>query len=165
MAFLTSQMFASSMIRVFSKFGTIRRSGPHPVRQFVGFSCCHFTCTPAVKHNRAKQMFELPSARTFIAGGNEFLFARFYDVYEGVQLVQLENSPIVSGVPDIHRRIVKTWKRHGIRCKHPTGRNAHIFSTKIFHLHFQRKSAYVLLIMLLIHINYTKGAARLMCSP
>jgi len=34
-------------------------------------------------------MFELPSARTFIAGGNEFLFARFYDVYEGVQLVQL----------------------------------------------------------------------------
>jgi hypothetical protein len=47
-------------------------------------------------------MFELPSARTFIAGGNEFLFARFYDVYEGVQLVQLENAPIVSGVPDMH---------------------------------------------------------------
>ena len=47
-------------------------------------------------------MFELPSARTFIAGGNEFLFARFYDVYEGVQLVQLENPPIVSGVPDMH---------------------------------------------------------------
>ena len=47
-------------------------------------------------------MFELPSARTFIAGGNEFLFARFYDVYEGVQLVQLESPPIVSGVPDMH---------------------------------------------------------------
>ena len=47
-------------------------------------------------------MFELPSARTFIAGGNEFLFARFYVVYEGVQLVQLENPPIVSGVPDMH---------------------------------------------------------------
>ena len=47
-------------------------------------------------------MFELPSARTFIAGGNEFLFARFYDVYEGVQLVQLENPPIVSGVPDMN---------------------------------------------------------------
>ena len=46
-------------------------------------------------------MFELPSARTFIAGGNEFLFARFYDVYEGVQLVQLESPPIVSGVPDM----------------------------------------------------------------
>ena len=47
-------------------------------------------------------MFELPSARTFIAGGNEFLFARFYDVYEGVQLVQLESPPIVSSVPDMH---------------------------------------------------------------
>ena len=47
-------------------------------------------------------MFELPSARTFIAGGNEFLFARFYDVYEGVQLVQLESPPIVSRVPDMH---------------------------------------------------------------
>ena len=47
-------------------------------------------------------MFELPSARTFIADGSEFLFARFYDVYEGVQLVQLESPPIVSGVPDMH---------------------------------------------------------------
>ena len=26
----------------------------------------------------------------------------FYDVYEGVQLVQLESPPIVSGVPDMH---------------------------------------------------------------
>ena len=47
-------------------------------------------------------MFELPSDQTFIAGGNEFLFARFYDVYEGVQLVQPESPPIVSGVPDMH---------------------------------------------------------------
>ena len=34
-------------------------------------------------------MSELPSAIFLIADGNEFLFARFYDVYEGVQLVQL----------------------------------------------------------------------------
>ena len=47
-------------------------------------------------------MFELPSARTFIAGGNEFLFARFYHVYEGVQLVLPESPPIVSGVSDMH---------------------------------------------------------------
>ena len=39
-------------------------------------------------------MFELPSAQTFIAGGNEFLFARFYDVYEGVQLVLPEVRPL-----------------------------------------------------------------------
>nr|DAS09707.1 MAG TPA: hypothetical protein [Caudoviricetes sp.] len=31
-----------------SKFGTIRRSGPHPVRQFVGFSCCTYL------HSRSK---------------------------------------------------------------------------------------------------------------
>ena len=54
------------------------------------------------KHNRAKQMSELSPALISIAGGNEFLFARFYDVYEGVQLVQLESPPIVSGVPDMH---------------------------------------------------------------
>ena len=47
-------------------------------------------------------MSELSPALISIAGGNEFLFARFYDVYEGVQLVQLENPPIVSGVPDMH---------------------------------------------------------------
>ena len=47
-------------------------------------------------------MSELSPALISIAGGNEFLFARFYDVYEGMQLVQLENPPIVSGVPDMH---------------------------------------------------------------
>ena len=71
-------------------------------------------------------MFELPSARTFIAGGNEFLFARFYDVYEGVQLVQLESPPIVSGVPDMHpsdsqnveetRNQMQTFRRK--KCSH-----------------------------------------------
>ena len=47
-------------------------------------------------------MSELSPALISIAGGNEFLFARFYDVYEGAQLVQLESPPIVSGVPDMH---------------------------------------------------------------
>ena len=37
-AFLTSRMFASSMIRVF-KFGALRGSCPHPGRQFVGLLC------------------------------------------------------------------------------------------------------------------------------
>ena len=83
-------------------------------------------------------MFELPSARTFIAGGNEFLFARFYDVYEGMQLVQLENPPIVSGVPDMHpsdsqnveetRNLMQTFSRK--KCTH--------FFQRMFHLHFQR---------------------------
>ena len=46
--------------------------------------------------------------------------------------------------------IVKTWKRHGIRCKHSAGRNAHIFLKRIFHLHFHMKSPSVFLIILLI---------------
>ena len=46
-------------------------------------------------------MFELPSALFLIADGNEFRFARFYIVYEGVQLGRLESPPIVSGVSDM----------------------------------------------------------------
>ena len=46
-------------------------------------------------------MFELPSALFLIADGNEFRFARFYIVYEGVQLGRLKSPPIVSGVPDM----------------------------------------------------------------
>ncbi len=41
-----------------------------------------------------------------------------------------------------HSGSVQTWKRHGIRCKHPAGRNAHIFLKRMFHLHFQLKSAW-----------------------
>ena len=46
-------------------------------------------------------MSELPSAIFLIADGNEFRFARFYIVYEGVQLGRLESPPIVSGVSDM----------------------------------------------------------------
>ena len=95
-------------------------------------------------------MSELSPALISIAGGNEFLFARFYHIYEGVQLVLPESPPIVSGVSDMPRRIVQTWKRHGIRCKHSTGRNAHIFLQRIFHLHFHMKSSSVFLVILLI---------------
>ena len=46
-------------------------------------------------------MSELSSALFLIADGNEFRFARFYIVYEGVQLGRLESPPIVFGVPDM----------------------------------------------------------------
>ena len=52
------------------------------------------------------------------------------------------------------RRIVQTWKRHGIRCRHSTGRNAHIFLQRIFHLHFHLKSPSVVLIILLINTKH-----------
>ena len=54
------------------------------------------------KHNRAKPMFELPSAIFLIADGNEFRFARFYIVCEEVPLGTPESPPIVSGVSDMH---------------------------------------------------------------
>ena len=46
-------------------------------------------------------MSELSSALFLIADGNEFRFARFYIVYEGVQLGRLESPSIVSGVSDM----------------------------------------------------------------
>ena len=52
------------------------------------------------KHNRAKPMFELPSAIFLIADGNEFRFARFYIVCEAVPLEALGNPLIVCGLPD-----------------------------------------------------------------
>jgi len=47
-------------------------------------------------------MSESASALFSIADVGEFRFARFYIVYEGVQLVRPESPPIVSGVPDMH---------------------------------------------------------------
>ena len=110
-------------------------------------------------------MSESASALFSIADAGEFRFARFYDVYEGVQLVQLENPPIVSGVSDMHpsdcpnveetRNPMQTFSR----------KNAHIFLQRIFHLHFQRKSAYVLLIMLLITSTARKRGCTLNVQP
>ena len=54
------------------------------------------------KHNRAKPMSELASALFSIADANEFRFARFYNVYEGAQLVLPGSPPIVSGVSDMY---------------------------------------------------------------
>ena len=58
------------------------------------------------------------------------------------------------------RRIVQTWKRHGIRCKHSAGRNAHIFLKRIFHLHFHMKSPS----MFLNHITYQHKAQYASCG-
>ena len=98
-------------------------------------------------------MSESASALFSIADAGEFRFARFNIVYEGAQLVLPESPPIVSGVSDMPRRIVQTWKRHGIRCKHSVGRNAHIFLQRIFHLHFHMKSSSVFLIILFIFLK------------
>ena len=107
------------------------------------------------KHNRAKPMFELPSAIFLIADGNEFRFARFYIVCEEVPLGTPESPPIVSGVSDMHpsdcpnveetRNPMQTFSRK--KCSH--------FSPTNFHLHFHLKSHDVVffLIILLIKAN------------
>ena len=105
------------------------------------------------KHNRAKPMFELPSAMFLIADGKEFRFARFYIVCEEVPLGTPESPPIVSGVsgmrpsdcPNVEetRNPMQTfsWKK----CSH--------FSQPNFHLHFHMKSPSVFLIILLIRVK------------
>ena len=55
------------------------------------------------KHNRAKPMFELPSAMFLIADGKEFRFARFYIVCEEVPLGTPESPLIVCGLSDTLR--------------------------------------------------------------
>ena len=137
--FLTSRMFASSMIRVFP---SLEHSVGHvriPEDNLQDF-CAALTCTPAIKHNRAKPMSELPSAMFLIADGNEFRFARFYIVCEEVPLGTPESPPIVSGVSDMHpsdcpnveetRNSMQTFGRK--KCTH--------FSPTNFHLYFHLKS-------------------------
>ena len=121
----SSQSFAADSVSLPS----LEHSGgacPHSARQFVGLLCSTYLCFRK-KHNRAKPMSELLSALISIADSSEFRFARFNIVYEGTQLVLPESPPIVSGVSDMRPPGVQTWKRHGIRCSHPAGRNTHIF--------------------------------------
>ena len=58
---------------------------------------------------------------------------------------------------------VQTWKRHGIRCKHSAGRNAHIFLQRIFHLHFHQKSKSM--IFLIYYFSRQKGPSASSDSP
>ena len=48
--------------------------------------------------------------------------------------------PLLSVACRTHSGRVQTWKRHGIRCSHPAGRNTHIFLQRMFHMQFQPKS-------------------------
>ena len=67
------------------------------------------------KHNRAKPMFELPSAIFLIADGNEFRFARFYIVCEEVPLGTPESPLIVCSLSDTLRECPNVAKtRNGM---------------------------------------------------
>ena len=147
--FLTSRMFASSMIRVFQVLGT-----PGHVRigrQFVGL-CVSLIGTSRQKHNRAKSMSASASAIFSLADAGEFQFARFYIVCEEVPLGTPESPPIVRCVGHAPVGLSKRG-RDRIRCKHSTGRNTHIFLKRIFHLHFHMKSSSVFLYNIAYHLK------------
>ena len=116
-AFLTSRMFASSMIRVSSKFGALRGCVRNP-QTILGF--------PSVPCGTRESAHCL-----WLVGHTPW--------------------------------IVQTWKRHGIRCKHSAGRNAHIFLKRIFHLHFHQKSKGM--IFLIYYFSRQKGPSASSDSP
>ena len=134
----SGRMTASAMIRVFPSLEHSTDCVRKPTDNFRTFVCPLWH--QWTKHNRAKPMSELASALFLIADANEFRFARFNIVYEGAQLVLPESPPIVSGVSDMRPPGVQTWKRHGIRCSHPAGRNTHIFLQRMFQMQFHPKS-------------------------
>ena len=144
---------ASVMIHVFPSLEHSTDCVRKPADNFRTFVCVPYWHL-WTKHNRAKPMFELPSAIFLIADGNEFRFARFYIVCEEVPLGTPESPPIVSGVSDMHpsdcpnveetRNPMQTFSRK--KCSH--------FSPTNVHLHFHMKSPSVFLIILLISAKH-----------
>ena len=91
-----------------SKFGTFHAACPQPADNFRTY-VQHLPCS-RIKHNRAKPMFELASALFSIADANEFRFARFYIVCEGVMLGTLKSPIIICGLSDTSRGLSKRGK-------------------------------------------------------
>ena len=75
-----------------------------------------------------------------IADGNEFRFARFYNVYEGVQLVRPESPPIVSGVSDMHPSDCPNVEETRNPMQKSARKKCYIFLQRMFQLHFHLKS-------------------------
>ena len=143
---------APVMIRVFPSLEHSTDCVRKPADNFRTFVCVPYWHL-WTKHNRAKPMFELPSAIFLIADGNEFRFARFYIVCEEVPLGTPESPLIVCGLSDTLRECPNveetrnsmqtfSWKK----CSH--------FSPTNVHLHFHMKSPSVFLIILLISAKH-----------
>ena len=163
--FLTSRMFASSMIRVFP---SLEHSAGHvriPGRQFVGLLCVPYGHLWA-KHNRGRSRClncHLPCF--LIADGSEFRFARVYIVCEEVPLGTPESPPIVSGVSDITRRIIKTWKRHRNLMQTFSRKKCSHFLQQIFPLHFHMKSPDLFFYITFLPQRLGFFGAFLLCFP
>ena len=137
--FLTNRMFASSMIRVFP---SLEHSAGH-VRipednlqdfcvSLIGTSEQNITARSRCL-SRHLPYFQQQMPTSFGSRGFILSVKRCHQGHQKVRPL----SPVCRTCT---RRIVQTWKRHGIRCKHSAGRNAHIFLQRIFHLHFHMKS-------------------------
>ena len=120
---------ASVMIRVFPSLEHSTDCVRKPADNFRTFVCVPYWHL-WTKHNRAKPMFELPSAIFLIADGNEFRFARFYIVCEEVPLGTPESPLIVCGLSDTLRECPNV-ERHGMGCQPRHGRNTWILLQRI----------------------------------
>ena len=101
LVFLTMPQLASVMIHVFPSLEHSTDCVRKPTDNFRTFVCPLWH--QWTKHNRAKPMFELPSAIFLIADGNQFRFARFYIVCKEVPLGTPESPLIVCGLSDTLR--------------------------------------------------------------
>ena len=138
---LTSRMFASLMIRVFP---SLEYSAGHvriPEDNLQDFCVCPLLapdnrwhkCHLYVEQNitarsrclrRHLPYFQQQMPASF--GSRGFILS-VKMCHQGHQKVR----PLSPVCRTCTRRIFQTWKRHGIRCKHSAGRNAHIFLQRI----------------------------------
>ena len=124
-----------------SKFGALRGSCPHPGRQFVGLLCvslaapdnrwhkCHLYVEQNITARSRCLSRHLPYFQQQMPAsfGSRGFILSVKRCHQGHQKVR----PLSPVCRTCTRRIVQTWKRHGIRCKHLAGRNAHIFLQRI----------------------------------
>ena len=120
-----------------SKFGALRGSCPHPGRQFVGLLCvslaapdnrwhkCHLYVEQNITARSRCLNWHLPYFQQQMptSFGSRGFILSVKRGHQGHQKVR----PLSPVCRTCTRRIVQTWKRHGIRCRHSAGRNAHIF--------------------------------------
>ncbi len=146
-------------------------------RQFVGLSCSTYQHQTTDGINQPslccsknitarKQMSELSHALISIAGGNEFSVRAVLSCLRGSAVSAARKSAhCLRCVGTCPVGLSQTWKRHGIRCKHSVGRNAHIFLQRIPSLHFHMKSSSVFLIILLISLKENGTISRRPALP
>ena len=99
-------------------------------KTICGLLCVSLYGASEQKHNRAKPLFESASALFSIADAGEF-GSRGFILSEEVPLGHQKVSPISPVCRTCTRRIVQTWKRHGIWMPATARRNTRILLQRI----------------------------------